>query len=354
VDEISQNVLIDNESDDESTEEEDVKTPSNPYFSFKLIMIGDGGVGKTALLKRFTQDSFDSAYRPTIGIDFSIKYLSINNNPVKLEIWDTAGQARYQNNEGIYDGAHGAIVVCDLTNQDSFQSVKSHVEKVRKECKDDNIPIILVGAKTDLLSRAVTVQQLRALGDELGCSVIEASSNTGEQVENIFKTLAANILNLFLNNDDSGPRKEPEQNKTTREEYLVSLEGQTKYAAMSVYLDRIWNNPKYTNEIQKIHAILLDYVKHGSCFQGLYSWTRNHMRDVLPIIETIENNNLTIDDIKEELNSIKSHLVNDKGSLSLIINYLEKDVHDMNAGFSGNEKGCVFEQMFNKEALRFR
>ena len=98
--------------------------PSFDYkydYLFKILIIGDSGVGKSCLLLRFGNNRFEQSFLPTIGIDFNIKTLEMDNKIIKMQIWDTAGQERFQTiTRSYYRGSHGIIVVYDVTDADSF------------------------------------------------------------------------------------------------------------------------------------------------------------------------------------------------------------------------------------------
>ena len=99
-------------------------------YLFKLVLIGDSGVGKSCLLLRFADDSFTDSYISTIGVDFRFRTVTIDKKTVKLQIWDTAGQERFRTiTSAYYRGAHGIIMVYDVTSEESFEHVEEWLSK---------------------------------------------------------------------------------------------------------------------------------------------------------------------------------------------------------------------------------
>uniref|UniRef100_H3BGH0 Ras-related protein Rab-35 n=1 Tax=Latimeria chalumnae TaxID=7897 RepID=H3BGH0_LATCH len=113
---------------------------------FKLLIIGDSGVGKSSLLLRFADNTFSGSYITTIGVDFKIRTVEINGEKVKLQIWDTAGQERFRTiTSTYYRGTHGVIVVYDVTSAESFVNVKRWLHEINQNC--DDVCRILEGCK---------------------------------------------------------------------------------------------------------------------------------------------------------------------------------------------------------------
>jgi len=170
----------------------------NPEYDylFKLLLIGDSGVGKSCLLLRFADDTYTDSYISTIGVDFKIRTIELDGKTIKLQIWDTAGQERFRTiTSSYYRGAHGIIVVYDITDQESFNNVKQWLQEIeRYAC--DNVSKLLVGNKSDLTAkRAVAHDTAKAYSDQLGIPFLETSAKNATNVEQAFLTMAAEIKN---------------------------------------------------------------------------------------------------------------------------------------------------------------
>jgi Ras-related protein Rab-1A len=121
-------------------------------ITLKYLVVGDSGVGKTSLLVRYCEDSFQADYLSTIGVDFKIKRIELNQNQITLNIWDTAGQERFRNiTKSFYKGAHGIILTYSITDPASFNHIESWIDQI-KEVGNADTDMILVGSKADLES----------------------------------------------------------------------------------------------------------------------------------------------------------------------------------------------------------
>ncbi|CAL9187304.1 ras-related protein RIC1 isoform X2 [Musa acuminata AAA Group] len=168
-------------------------TPEYDYL-FKLLLIGDSGVGKSCLLLRFADDSYIESYISTIGVDFKIRTVEQDGKTIKLQIWDTAGQERFRTiTSSYYRGAHGIIVVYDVTDQESFNNVKQWLNEIDRYASE-NVNKLLVGNKCDLTDgRVVSYETGKAFADEIGIPFLETSAKDSTNVEKAFMTMAADI-----------------------------------------------------------------------------------------------------------------------------------------------------------------
>lgn len=177
---------------------------SNIFFSissdylFKLLLIGDSGVGKSCLLLRFADDTYTESYISTIGVDFKIRTIDIDGKTIKLQIWDTAGQERFRTiTSSYYRGAHGIIVVYDTTDLESFNNVKQWLHEIDRYASD-NVNKLLVGNKSDLVGkRVVSYEQAMDFADSLGIEFIETSAKNATNVEKAFLMMASQIKNRY-------------------------------------------------------------------------------------------------------------------------------------------------------------
>eukprot|EP00448_Togula_jolla_P003891 CAMPEP_0170597970 /NCGR_PEP_ID=MMETSP0224-20130122/15993_1 /TAXON_ID=285029 /ORGANISM="Togula jolla, Strain CCCM 725" /LENGTH=248 /DNA_ID=CAMNT_0010922481 /DNA_START=50 /DNA_END=797 /DNA_ORIENTATION=- len=170
-------------------------TPEYDYL-FKLLLIGDSGVGKSCLLLRFADDTYTESYISTIGVDFKIRTLDLEGKTVKLQIWDTAGQERFRTiTSSYYRGAHGIIVVYDVTDKESFNNVKHWMQEIDKYAAD-GVNKLLVGNKCDLSSKkVVSYDEAKELADSLGVQFMETSAKNAHNVEQAFQMMAGEIKN---------------------------------------------------------------------------------------------------------------------------------------------------------------
>ena len=168
----------------------------NPEYDhlFKLLLIGDSGVGKSCLLLRFADDTYTESYISTICVDFKIRTIEIGGKSIKLQIWDTAGQERFRTiTSSYYRGAHGIIVVYDVTDQASFSNVKQWLQEIdRYAC--ENVNKLLVGNKCDLTTKKVVdYNTAKEFADGLGIPFLETSAKNSTNVEQAFICMATEI-----------------------------------------------------------------------------------------------------------------------------------------------------------------
>lgn len=163
-------------------------------YLFKLLLIGNSGVGKSCLLLRFSDDTYTNDYISTIGVDFKIKTVELDGKTVKLQIWDTAGQERFRTiTSSYYRGSHGIIIVYDVTDQDSFDSVKMWLQEIDRYATSTVLKL-LVGNKCDLKDkRVVDYDTAKEFAEANHMPFLETSALDSTNVEEAFLTMARQI-----------------------------------------------------------------------------------------------------------------------------------------------------------------
>lgn len=163
-------------------------------YLFKLLLIGNSGVGKSCLLLRFSDDTYTNDYISTIGVDFKIKTVELDGKTVKLQIWDTAGQERFRTiTSSYYRGSHGIIIVYDVTDQDSFDGVKMWLQEIDRYATSTVLKL-LVGNKCDLNDkRVVDFDVAKEFAEANQMPFLETSALDSTNVEKAFLTMAGQI-----------------------------------------------------------------------------------------------------------------------------------------------------------------
>ncbi len=166
-----------------------------PYV-FKILLLGDGGVGKTSLLRRFIDNTFDPDYQSTIGVQFMTKLVKFENKVVKLVIWDIAGQTKFTTFRHLYyKDANGIILVYDITRRDSVEHLPRWLGDAIKSCGAD-IKTAVLGNKSDLINRRAVDHGIgehfaKEIQAELYC---ETSAKSGDNVEKAFLAIAKALV----------------------------------------------------------------------------------------------------------------------------------------------------------------
>uniref|UniRef100_A0A914W2K1 Uncharacterized protein n=1 Tax=Plectus sambesii TaxID=2011161 RepID=A0A914W2K1_9BILA len=164
-------------------------------YLFKLIVVGDSGVGKSSLLSRFNDNEFSESFISTIGVDYKTKNIMVGDEHARLQLWDTAGQERFRTIVGCYyRGAHGVVVVFDVTSSESFANVRNWLYEIENHCDRPSRCCILVGNKRDHPRRQVLRSDAERLAAELHIPYVETSAKTGRNVDRVFVTLSQLIV----------------------------------------------------------------------------------------------------------------------------------------------------------------
>lgn len=178
-------------------------------YLFKLLFIGDSGVGKSCILQRFTDCVYVDSYISTIGVDFKIRTININEKVIKLQIFDTAGQERFRSiTSSYYKGAHGIFTVYDITEPQSFEHIRMWNEEIQKYAMP-NVHIFVVGSKLDLeLLRRVETEEARLYADAHSFGFMECSAKTNANIDYLFEEMAKQLMKSRIQNlqDRNNPR----------------------------------------------------------------------------------------------------------------------------------------------------
>lgn len=164
--------------------------------SYKIIIIGDSGVGKTSLMRRYVRNNFSEIYQSTIGVDFLSKSLKINNKLIDLQIWDTAGSERFRSmNNAFYRGADACIIVFDLTDMNSFNNLENWIDEflINVSPKEPELfPFVIIGNKADL-ERKINSNMISRFCSSKNINYFETSSKLNVNIEDAFEYLINKI-----------------------------------------------------------------------------------------------------------------------------------------------------------------
>ena len=173
--------------------------------SCKVVLIGESGVGKTSIISQFINETFQVNMESTSGATFSSKVVTLSNkNKIKLEIWDTAGQERYRAlTKMFYKDAAAAILVCDITDKNSFDQIKEYwVDQIKQN--NDNIILIIVANKSDLYEKeAIDENEVRNYANELNANFIVCSALNRSGIEDIFVAVGNNYFEKKYNKNNN-------------------------------------------------------------------------------------------------------------------------------------------------------
>lgn len=163
-------------------------------YLFKLLLIGDSGVGKTCILFKFSEDTFSPAFISTIGIDFKIRTIEVDGKKIKLQVWDTAGQERFRTiTTAYYRGAMGIMLVYDVSNQKSFENISNWIRNIEMHATQD-VEMMILGNKCDISDkRQVSREKGEQLALQHSIKFMETSAKANINIEEAFTTLARDI-----------------------------------------------------------------------------------------------------------------------------------------------------------------
>ncbi|KAL0124618.1 hypothetical protein PUN28_006460 [Cardiocondyla obscurior] len=239
---------------------------------FKLLLIGDSGVGKTCILFRFSDDAFSTTFISTIGIDFKIKTVELRGKKIKLQIWDTAGQERFHTiTTSYYRGAMGIMLVYDITNEKTFENIVKWLRNIDEHANED-VEKMILGNKSDMEEkRVVSTEKGEAIAREHGIRFMETSAKANINIDRAFSELAEAIL-------DKTHGKEP-QDAPDR----VTVDRRVERTFFKLYLYINVNNFIKLRTQFYICNCIYECTCDGQNFITLYGWQEKRRTFMLHI-----------------------------------------------------------------------
>ena len=193
-------------------------------YIFKVVIVGDSGVGKTNLIGRYLKNEYKQDTKATVGVEFGEKKYDINGLKIKAQLWDTAGQERYKAITSMYyKGAKGSLIVFDLSSKSTFVNAEKWYNEIKK-ATDPSINLILIGNKSDLKDkRQVTSEEGENKAKEMGIAYMETSALNSENVDKAFNWLIEEITKKMKKEDDEAIEDENNTIKEVKESQTINL-----------------------------------------------------------------------------------------------------------------------------------
>jgi small GTP-binding protein len=165
-----------------------------PYYEFKILLVGDPAVGKTSLILKYVENRFEREYKASIGVDFAYKIIELEDKVARLIIWDIASQERFgPYRSSFYKQTDGAMLVFDLTRPETLEAIEAWMREIREHAGD--VEILLIGNKADLKKkREIKKSEIQKWVERYGCSFVETSAMSGDMVEDAFLMLTKQII----------------------------------------------------------------------------------------------------------------------------------------------------------------
>ena len=195
------------------TEEEE-----NYNMIFKIVLVGDSGVGKTNLLLRYLKNEFNTQTKATVGVEFGNTKVQIDNALIKAQIWDTEGQERYRSiTSAYYKGAHGALIVYDITRKDSFDSVEKWLSDLKNN-GEEKMVIMAIGNKCDMVNeRVISTEEGEAKAQRNNIAFLETSALNATNVAKAFDVLIQKLYVAFKKDFEDNDEDDLGENANTIE-----------------------------------------------------------------------------------------------------------------------------------------
>ena len=171
-------------------------------YIFKVLLIGNSDVGKSSIILRYVDETWTDVFVPTIGVDFKVKTLKVDNKQVKMQIWDTAGQERFRTVVSSYfRGSHGLFLIYDITNRDSFKNLENWLKEIEGEASEKVLKI-LIGNKCDLEEdRDIKYEEGQAFANRNGMQFMETSAKANTNINEAFEALAKLMIKFTSENN---------------------------------------------------------------------------------------------------------------------------------------------------------
>uniref|UniRef100_A0A7S4C161 Uncharacterized protein n=1 Tax=Chrysotila carterae TaxID=13221 RepID=A0A7S4C161_CHRCT len=178
--------------------------PKADYY-FKIVLVGDSGVGKSNLMSRFTKDEFHMDSTSTVGVEYATRQIEHDGKRIEAQVWDTAGQERFRSmTAAFYRGAVGALLIYDITKRDSFENCERWLREIRQNA-DSSIVTMLVGNKNDLKRKqTVDVEDAKDFAEDNNLAFIETSAQNATNVDLAFETILIEIFRIVRKAVDAG------------------------------------------------------------------------------------------------------------------------------------------------------
>ena len=228
---------------------------SSSLDNYKIVLLGDINVGKTSILSRFRYGSFEPEYMPTLGIDFFSKNLFLEDKTIRLILWDTAGQERFRSLIPSYlKNANCIIIVFDITNKDSFNSLNKWLSDAKNNASEDTI-FVICGNKIDLKEkRTVSENEINEYINKNELIYKECSAKNGQGIKDLFNTVAkylgeanfakSEYVNVDFNNINNIVDKDNSKTNYLIKNNLIENENQTKDIINNSQLNEVKNTKR--------------------------------------------------------------------------------------------------------------
>ena len=185
-------------------------------FIFKVLLLGNSDVGKSSIILRYVDQMWSDTFVPTIGVDFKVKTVQVNNKKIKMQIWDTAGQERFRTVISSYfRGSHGLFLIYDITNRDSFKNLENWLSEI-EEHASKNVLKILIGNKCDLENdREIKTEEGQAFANRNGMQFMETSAKMNTNINESFETLAKLMMECSSDKNNDANKNDAKVLKKT-------------------------------------------------------------------------------------------------------------------------------------------